>query len=119
MTAQLEPANRDVRALQARYRKESAAANQRDARMFKAMFAKMAALPDRDAAPAPPAPAAEHIPDSAPADGPASHPVDVAAEGGAMGDAAEVLEAQHSAPQQNGHAHTQGAPQPMAVDSVA
>ena len=47
---QLEPQHRDVRALQARYRKESAAANQRDAKMFKAMFAGLAKQPDRQPA---------------------------------------------------------------------
>ena len=44
----MESANRDVRALLARYKKESAAANQRDAAMYKSMFQKLAKLPDRE-----------------------------------------------------------------------
>ena len=45
---QVEPANKDVRALLARYKKESAAANQRDAVMYKTMFQKLAKLPDKE-----------------------------------------------------------------------
>lgn len=45
---QVEPANKDVRALLARYKKESAAANQRDAVMYKSMFQKLAKLPDKE-----------------------------------------------------------------------
>ncbi|CAL8470896.1 g10438 [Coccomyxa elongata] len=45
---QVEPANKDVRALLARYKKESAAANQRDAVMYKTIFQKMAKLPDKE-----------------------------------------------------------------------
>ncbi|BDA45510.1 Peptidyl-prolyl cis-trans isomerase FKBP62 [Coccomyxa sp. Obi] len=44
---QVEPANKDVRVLLARYKKESAAANQRDAVMYKTMFQKLAKLPDK------------------------------------------------------------------------
>ena len=111
-----------MRALLARYKKESAAANQRDAKMFKTMFAKLAKLPDSDAAAGPKVAAAAAAPVSGaePADGLASHPVEVA-DGGGMeaGEAAEPPELQHGAAQQNGHAHTQDAPLPMAVDSVA
>lgn len=45
---QVEPTNKDIRALLARYKKESAAANQRDAVMYKTMFKKLAKLPDKE-----------------------------------------------------------------------
>ena len=111
-----------MRALQAKYRKESAAANQRDAKMFKAMFAGLAKLPD-DREPTAPkqAAAAAPAPVSGPAGGLASHPVEEA-DGGAMEageDAAEAPGLQNGNAQQNGHAHTQDAPQPMPADSAA
>jgi hypothetical protein len=43
---QVEPANKDIRALQVRYKKEAAAANQRDAKMYKSIFEKLAKIPD-------------------------------------------------------------------------
>lgn len=46
---QNEPNNKDVRALQVRYKKEAAAANQRDAKMYKNIFEKLAKMPERSA----------------------------------------------------------------------
>ena len=55
---QLEPGNRDVRALHARFRKESAAASASEAQFFSKAFQRMAREPEPAAAPAP-APAAD------------------------------------------------------------
>ena len=50
---QLEPGNRDVRALLARFRKESAAASAKEAQFFSKAFRRMAREPKPAAAPAP------------------------------------------------------------------
>lgn len=50
---QLEPGNRDVRALHARFRKESAAASAKEAQFFSKAFRRIAQEPDANPTPAP------------------------------------------------------------------
>ncbi len=75
MTAllQVEPNNKDVRALKLRYKKEAAAANAKDKAMYQRAFQKLAQMPDTE----PRAPQAE--PKMTEADSkpePESHPID-------------------------------------------
>lgn len=50
---QVEPSNKDVRALKLRYKKEAAAANAKDKAMYQRAFQKLAKLPDTEPRPAP------------------------------------------------------------------
>lgn len=50
---QLEPGNRDVRALHARFRKESAAASAKEAQFFSKAFRRIAQEPDANPTPTP------------------------------------------------------------------
>ncbi len=97
-----------MRALLARYKKESAAANQRDAAMYKTMFQKLAKLPDR-------APKAESKPAADAAMGDADAPATSDADN--KPEAANSPEAVHM----NGHteksAPADAPAEPMAVDS--
>jgi hypothetical protein len=113
LRAQFEPGNKEVRALLARYKKESAAANARDAKMFKTMFAKLAKLPDTDPPPKPAAAAdvSDEHNEAVMADAEAADEHKVEASTGHNGLQDVVLE-------QNGHAEPPAAaPAPMAVDS--
>jgi len=53
MLLQVEPNNKDVRALKQRYRKEAAAANAKDKAMYQRAFQKLAKMPDTDPKPEP------------------------------------------------------------------
>ena len=70
---QVEPNNKDVRALKLRYKKEAAAANAKDKAMYQRAFQKLAKMPDTE----PKAPQA--APEMTEADSkpePESHPID-------------------------------------------
>ena len=79
---QAEPANKDVRALKTRYKKEAAAANAKDRAMYQRAFQKLAKMPDTSTKMPdtdPKMPETEPmIPDSDPKPEPQSHPIDSA-----------------------------------------
>lgn len=101
---QLEPNNKEARALLARYKKESAAANARDAKMFKTMFAKLAKLPDKDPNPA-----------TVESTEPASNGTDGTADMVAMSAAEQNGAALQKTSKQKGH--DPALAEPMAVDA--
>lgn len=105
----VEPANKDVRALLARYKKESAAANKKDAAMYKSIFQKLAKLPHKDASNAQSKAAAADTAAAMDADAPSASDAENKPE------AANGLDSA----QENGHAEAPAAAVPPAAEPMA